>query len=181
MVGATEFPSLLLQFFDESLKQRVIWRYRGAVSCPSYSTLPASFFRPLSLNYPVSDNTSPNWAFRSVLKVHNVLVLECPRMSYTQHSFIQSQIWFRGERAKFSGFTICPFPYNVVVCNPFFIPSYHPVQKELDFVPSKQRYAEIWQLDHPNFSDLIHMAPILNTSTPILSSEYGQKWFVELN
>ena len=43
MVGATEFPSLFLQFFDESLKQRVVWRYRGAVSCPSYSTLPASF------------------------------------------------------------------------------------------------------------------------------------------
>ena len=31
MVGATEFLSLLLQFFDESLKQRVVWRYRGAV------------------------------------------------------------------------------------------------------------------------------------------------------
>ena len=60
MVGATEFPSLLLQFFDESLKQRVVWHYRGAVSCPSYSTLPASFFGPLSLNYPVADNISPN-------------------------------------------------------------------------------------------------------------------------
>ena len=36
MVSATEFPSLLLQFFDESQKQRVVWRYRGAVWCPSY-------------------------------------------------------------------------------------------------------------------------------------------------
>ena len=44
MAGATEFLSLLLQFFDESLKQCAVWRYRGAVSCSSYSTLPASFF-----------------------------------------------------------------------------------------------------------------------------------------
>ena len=41
---------------------------------------------------------------------------------YTQYSLIQSQIWFRGGRTRFSGFTICPFPYNVVVCNPLFIP-----------------------------------------------------------
>ena len=66
------------------------------------------------------------------------------------------------------------------LCIPLFIPSYHSVQKGLDFVPSKQRCA-IWQLDHPNFSDLIHVASILNTFTPILSSEYGQKWFVELS
>ena len=91
MVGATEFPSLLLQFFDESLKQRVVWRYRGAVSCPSYSTLPASFFRPLSLNYPVVDNTSSNWALRSILKVHNVLVLECPTI-YTTFSYSESNL-----------------------------------------------------------------------------------------
>ena len=83
---------------------------------------------------------------------------------YTQYSLIQSQIWFRSGRARFSVFTIYPFPYNVVVCNPLFIPSYHPVQKGLDFVPSKQEMC-IWQLDHPNFSDLIHVAPILNIST----------------
>ena len=28
---------------------------------------------------------------------------------YTQHSLIQSQIWFRGGSARFSGFTICLF------------------------------------------------------------------------
>ena len=90
MVGATEVPSLLLQFFDKSLKQHVVWRYRGAVWCPSYSTLPASFFGPLSLNYPVADNTSPNWAFRSVLKAHNVLVLECP----TIHNILLFRVKF---------------------------------------------------------------------------------------
>ena len=91
MAGATEFPSLLLQFFDESLKQRVVWRYRGAVSCPSYSTLPASFFRPLSLNYPVVDNTSSNRAFRSILKARNVLVLECPAI-YATFSYSESNL-----------------------------------------------------------------------------------------
>ena len=44
-------------------------------------------------------------------------------------------------RARFFRFTICPFPYNVIVYNPLFILSYHPVQKGLDFVPSKQRCA----------------------------------------
>ena len=91
MVGATEFSSLLLQFFDKSLKQRVVWRYRGAVWCPFYWTLPASSFGPLSLNYPVADNTSPNRAFRSVLKARNVLVLEYPTI-YATFSYSESNL-----------------------------------------------------------------------------------------
>ena len=62
-------------------------------------------------------------------------------MSHHIHNILLFQIWFRGGRARFSGFAVCPFPCNVVACNPLFIPGYHPVKKGLDFVPSKQRCA----------------------------------------
>lgn len=45
--------------------------------------------------------------------------------------------------------------------------------------PASREY--IWQFDHPNFFWLFYVARILITFTQILSSKYGQKWFVKLN
>ena len=137
MVDATEFPSLVLQLFDESPKQHVAWHFHDAVWWPFYRTSPASFLGLLSFSHSVADST-PNWAFLSVLTAHMYWTSNVP--PYTQHSLIQSQIWFRGWRARFSGFTRCSFPCYVFVGNPLFITSY-PVQDGLDFVPSKQRCA----------------------------------------
>jgi hypothetical protein len=66
-----------------------------------------------------------------------------PRMFHHIHKILLFRVKFglEVEGPRFSGFTICPFPYDVFVGNSLFIPSYHPVQEGLDFVPSKQRCA----------------------------------------
>ena len=146
------------------------------VSYPSYWTLPASFFGPLSLNYPVADNTSPNWAFRSVLKAHNVLVLECP----TIHNILLFRVKFglEVEGLGFPGSQYALFLTMLLDVIHFSSPVIIRFKKgSILFRASRDVHTTTRS---SNFSDLIHVA-ILNTSTPILSSEYGQKWFVELN
>ena len=60
---------------------------------------------------------------------------------YTQHSLIQSQIWFRSGRARFSGFTICSFPYNVVgLCNPLKWIMYSTFHPQLSFGSKRARF-----------------------------------------
>ena len=140
MTGVTEFLSLLLQFFDESLKQRVAWRYRDAVSCPSYSTLPASFFRPVF-------KLSSCWQYFSELSFsfgfQKLVMYIGPRMSHHIRNILLFRVKFGSEveGLGFPGSRYALFLTHVVARNPLFIPSYRPVRKGLDFVPSKRRCA----------------------------------------
>lgn len=62
--------------------------------------------------------------------------------------------------------------------NPLFISSFDPVEERFNSAPCKML---MWWDDHLYFSHLIHIAPILNISSPILVSGCDHKWFVEMN
>ena len=64
-------------------------------------------------------------------------------MSHHIHNILLFRVKFglEMEGLGFPGSQYALFLTLVVACNPLFIPSYHPVQKGLDFVPSKQRCA----------------------------------------